>query len=182
MALSIEPLSAEKLQYLHTANQPFTVIGRLRLSLQDGVWEAREELREEPYLKQYPSFDGAPPEAYIKGDTHAAFLAFDNGACVGQLMLSRTRNRCVQIEDISVAQLRRGQGIGTRLIQKAFEWGEAKGLAALCVECQDNNILATRFLRNIGFEIGGVSTALYRHLGAPYDSESAVFWYLPIEP
>ena len=116
----------------------------------------------------------------MKGEAHAAFLAFDNGTCVGQLLLSRTWNNCVQIEDISVAQMRRGQGIGTRLVQKAFEWGEQKGLSAICVECQDNNVLAARFLQNIGFEIGGVSTALYRYLGPPYDSETAIFWYLPI--
>ena len=180
MALSIEPLSQETAHLLHRSNQPFSVVGRLRLSLTDGGWACTEEYFERPTQKQYPNFDGATAADYLAGGERAAFLAFDNGECVGQVLLSRGWNNCAVIEDLSVAQMRRGQGIGTRLVLKAYEWGAKMGLSALSAECQDNNLLAARFFRNMGFEIGGVNTHLYRYLGIPYEGECAVFWYMPI--
>lgn len=180
MALTIEPLTRENAHLLHSANQPFQVIGRLRFAMLDGEWRTREELFDRPVQKKYPNFDGATAEEYLSSPHRAAFLAFDNGECVGQVLLSRGWNHCAVIEDLSVAQLRRGQGIGTRLVQKAWEWGNAQGLSALSAECQDNNLLANRFFANMGFEIGGVNTQLYRYLGIPYEREIAVFWYLPI--
>ena len=180
MALSIEPLTRETAHLLHAANQPFSVIGRLRFAMLDGEWRTREELFDRPVQKKYPNFDGATAEDYLRGEGHAAFLAFDNGECVGQVLLSRGWNRVAVVEDLSVAQLRRGQGIGTRLVQKAWEWAAEMGLMALSAECQDNNLLANRFFANMGFEIGGVNTHLYRYLGIPYEREAAVFWYLPV--
>ena len=180
MALTIEPLAPETAHLLHRCNQPFSIVGRMHLSLTDGVWDYTEELLERPTQKQYPDFNGATAAEYLARGARAAFLAFDNGECVGQVLLSSGWNNCAVIEDLCVAQLRRGQGIGTRLVLKAYEWASQMGLSALSVECQDNNLLAARFLRNMGFEIGGVNTQLYRYLGIPYEEECAVFWYMPL--
>ena len=37
--------------------------------------------------------------------------------------------------------------------------------------------MASRFFAKNGFVIGGVDGALYKQIGPPYASETAVFWY-----
>ena len=96
---------------------------------------------------------------------------------VGQILIAKTWNDYAHIEDISVAEAYRGQGIGTMLLGKAETWAKTNNLNALSLECQDNNVLASRFYKKNGFVIGGVNTELYAMLGEPYASETAVFWY-----
>lgn len=112
---------------------------------------------------------------------HQNDLAYDDGECVGQILLAKTWNKYAHIENISVARAYRGQKIGSALLAKAEEWAKANRLDALSLECQDNNVLASRFYKKNGFCIGGVNTGLYSQLGEPYASETAVFWYKDIK-
>lgn len=162
---------------LHTANQPFDVIGKLRLRLADGKFEADELLYDTVTRKQYPNYDGATAEEYISDPKHAAFLAYRGAACVGQIHMAESWNGCVRIEGIGVAENARGCGIGSALLEQAVRWAREKGLPTLSAECQDNNLLASRFLRKHGFSIGGVDVDLYKNLGQPYEDETTIFWY-----
>ena len=175
--MKIEKLTLDNKHDLHTPNQPFDVIGCLELCFEKGKWSYCEVLSGTVTKKQYPDFDGALAEDYIKGNGRGAYLVYVEEKCVGQILLSKSWNKYAQIEDISVAQEYRGQGIGTALIKKAEEWAENNRLSALSAECQDNNILASRFLQKNGFMIGGVNTELYSALGEQYSTETAVFWY-----
>ena len=175
--INIIELTAAKIGDLHRANQPFEIIGRLNLTFNNGRWEHSEDLTCATAEKQYPNYDGATPSDYIGSQDRIAYLAYDDDRCAGQLLLAKTWNGYAHIEDISVAKTHRGQGVGTALLAKACEWAKANNLAALSVECQDNNLLASRFFIKHGFEIGGVNTQLYAMLGKPYSTETAVFWY-----
>ncbi len=103
------------------------------------------------------------------------FLAFSDTECVGQIVLRKDWNKYAYIEDICVAKLSRGQGIGASFIQKAVEWAKRSDLKGLALETQDNNLLACRFYAKCGFVIGAVNTMLYRNFD---NDEFAVFWYL----
>lgn len=173
----IEPLTKENAHCLHTANQPFDIVGNLELAFANGKWSAKEHLSDTVTQKQYPNYDGATADDYTGNLNRAAFFAFDSAECIGQILLSKTWNGYAHIEDISVARARRGKGVGKALLEKAETWAKEKGLPALSLECQDNNVLAARFCQKNGFFIGGVNTELYAPLGAPYASETAVFWY-----
>lgn len=174
----IKVLTKERLADLHTANQPFDIIGRLDITYKDGKWYSEEMLSDTVFKKQYPNYDGAEPSDYIDSNDRAAFLAYENGACVGQILIASAWNRYAHIEDISIARAWRGKGIGTSLMDAAVEWTKKKKLCGLSLECQNNNLLASRFYKKYGMHIGGVNTKLYRHMGKPYDKETAVFWYL----
>ena len=130
--------------------------------------------------KHYPNYDGATAEDYVTSPDRAAFLAYLDGECVGQILLATSWNKYVRMEDLSVAARVRGKGVGAALLERAKEWAREKGVEALSAECQDNNILAARFLKKHGFFIGGADAALYRNLGQPYEEETALFWYLPL--
>ncbi|MBR6556853.1 MAG: GNAT family N-acetyltransferase [Clostridia bacterium] len=173
----IKKLNTENISHLNIANQPFQIIGKLKLSYSGGVWYSEEVLSETVTEKQYPNYDGANAEDYISSADRIAYLAYDGDTCVGQILLAKTWNGYAHIEDISVAADYRGQGIGTTLLAKAEEWAKEQRFFALSLECQDNNVLASRFYKKNGFHIGGVNTDLYRMLGKPFADEVAVFWY-----
>lgn len=175
--ITIVELTAENRLDLHKANQPFDVIGRLCIKFENGVWSYAEEFSDSVKIKQYPSYDGADAEEYISSPDRIAYLAYDDGMCVGQILTAKAWNGYAHIEDISIAKDYRGRGIGTELLTKAEEWAKANRLFALSLECQDNNVLASRFYQKNGFAIGGINTKLYSMLGEPYASETAVFWY-----
>ncbi len=175
--MKIERITTENSSDINTSNDSFDIIGRLEIYFDDVKWDYSEIIFPKAVEKCYPDYDGAVAEDYIDADNRAAYLAYEDDRCVGQILLSRSWNRYAHIEDLSVARAYRGKGIGESLLNVADAWAKKKSLTGLSVECQDNNIPASRFLSKNGFEIGGVNTRLYAMLGEPYNSETAVFWY-----
>ena len=162
---------------LHCANQPFDVIGRLDIRFIDGEWVSNEVMFDIITRKQYPNYNGANASDYINSNDRQVYFAFNGSECVGQILLSKSWNGYAHIEDISVGEVFRCKGVGTLLLSKACDWAKENGLSALSLECQDNNVYASRFLIKNGFKIGGVNAELYAMLGEPYSNETAVFWY-----
>lgn len=175
--IEIVKISNENYTDLHKANQPFTIIGRLEITFTNGHFAYREQLSEIHTRKHYPDYDGATADDYIESNDRAAYFAYCDGNCVGQLLLAKTWNGYAHIEDISVAENYRGNGVGSALLNQAYQWAEEQQLSVFSIECQDNNIVASRFFQKNGFSIGGVNTELYKQLGKPYADETAVFWY-----
>ena len=178
--LYIVEINDENKFNLHCANQPFYIIGRLDICFNDGHFKSKEVLFGNSTRKQYPNYNGAGAEDYINSNNRMAYFAFSGSDCVGQILLAKNWNGYVHVEDLSVGEAFRRKGIGTMLLSKAYEWAKENNIDALSVECQDNNIYASRFFSKNGFEIGGVNTELYALLGEPYASETAVFWYKKI--
>ncbi len=174
----IQVLTAERLCDVHTANDPFPILGRLRLTYKEGVWTSEECLFESTTEKRYPIYDGALPADYLDSEDRILYLAYEANRCIGQILIARAWNRYAHIEDIAVTADHRGKGVGSELMSHARTWALSKGLRGLSLESQDNNLLASRFFHKQGMHIGGVNTSLYRHLGKPYEDETAVFWYL----
>ena len=179
--ITITEMTVENIFDLNKANQLFDIIGKLEIKFENGKWNYTEILSDSVKNKQYPNYDGATAEDYISSPYRIAYFAYNDGQCIGQILLSKTWNNYAHVEDISIAKDYRGQGIGTMLLAKAEEWAKANQLYAISLECQDNNILTSRFCEKNGFEIGGVNTRLYSMLGDPYASETAVFWYKNIK-
>ena len=175
--LKIVEMTTLNIGDINKANQPFNIIGRLQLSIENGKWNYNEIADEAVVRKQYPNYDGQTPDDYISSNERIVYLAYSEEKCVGQILLAKSWNGYIHIEDISVAEAFRGSGVGTMLLKKAYEYAKANGISALSIECQSNNVLASRFLIKNGFEIGGVNTRLYSMLGPLYESETAVFWY-----
>lgn len=173
--MEIVKMGRQNLADINKANQPFDVIGKIKLSFLHDVWTYTEQLYEQPYTKKYPD-DTLDYAAYIDNPDKAVFLACEGAACVGQIVLKRDWNLYAFIEDIGVARAARGKGIGTALIQTATEWARRASLKGLALETQDNNVLACRFYKKCGFVIGAVNTLLYQNFDN--HEELAVFWYL----
>lgn len=173
--MEIVPLSAENWQDINRANQPFDIIGRLKPAFSQGRWSCTEELFEKPAIKAYENDSEEFFAAHMGRPDKAVYLAYEDGVCVGQLVLRQDWNGYAFIEDICVAREARGRGIGSALVEKARKWAVDRKLSGLALETQDNNLLACRFYQRQGFQIGGVNTLFYRNFNNP---EIAIFWYL----
>jgi GNAT superfamily N-acetyltransferase len=69
-------------------------------------------------------------EEIIESPWHAIMLAADDDKIVGMAILTivfASIDKNVYLEDFVVDETMRGQGIGTQMWQKMFEWGRAKG-------------------------------------------------------
>ncbi len=178
--VTVAKMTDENKFNLNHANQPFNIIGRLDIHFNNGKFESGEVLFENISRKQYPNYNGADANDYINSNDRRVYFAFCGSECVGQILLAISWNGYAHVEDLSVSEAFRCQGVGALLLLKACEWAKEKGVSALSVECQDNNLYASRFLSKNGFEIGGVNAKLYAMLGEPYATETAVFWYKKI--
>ena len=174
--MRIEALRQEILGDIGRANEPFALIGRIVPALKDGVWSYTEELFEKPVMKLYPP-EEADWAAYLADPSRAAFLAYEEDRCIGQIVLRSDWNKYAFIEDLCVAAAVRRRGTGRALMDRAEQWAREKGLCGLALETQDNNLSACRFYAACGFAIGAVNTMLYRNFDKPYCEETAVFWY-----
>jgi len=178
--MRIEELNERRIIDMGRANEPFALVGRILPEFRDGVWSYREELFDEPVMKQYPSEEADYAE-YIGDPDRTAFLAYAGEECVGQIVLRADWNRYAFIEDICVAARARRRGTGSALIGRAEKWAREKGLCGLALETQDDNLSACRFYAACGFAIGAVNTMLYRNFDRPYCDETAIFWYKRFE-
>lgn len=176
--MKIVSLNPQNRRDINRPNQPFPLVGRLRPSFNHGKWSYTEELFPEASAKTYPNEENSFYDGCIDNPNRAAYLAYDAGEFIGQLVLRRAWNGYAFIEDICVAQNVRGRGVGSALIQTAKDWARANGLDSLALETQDTNLLACRFYIKQGFQIGGVNTLFYRNFSQPYCDEAAIFWYL----
>lgn len=176
----IVELTKDKIVDVNKANQVFLLIGEIIPRYENGTWSYLEKLFPEPKEKYYPD-DDEDWELYIENPDKAIFLDYENGRCVGQIILRRDWNHYAFIEDISVAAAFRGQGAGTELMNRAVEWAKEKELDGLALETQNNNLLACRFYKKFGMEIGSVNTMLYKNAPKPWCDEIAVFWYLKFD-
>lgn len=172
--MEIVEINRQNLVHINQPNQPFEIIGKIVPAFAGGRWTYTEEIYEQPEIKLYPD-DTLDYDSYINNPDKKIFLAFSDTECVGQIVLRKDWNKYAYIEDICVAKLSRGQGIGASLIQKAVEWAKRSDLKGMALETQDNNLLACRFYAKCGFVIGAVNTMLYRNFD---NDEFAVFWYL----
>lgn len=175
--MEIIEITKNRLPDINKANDPFEIIGKLIPSLLNGKWEYSEELFSQSYTKMYPA-DDCNYLDYINSSKKTIYLAYDNGDCIGQIILKKDWNQYAFIEDICVCKAYRGQHVGSALIQKAIEWAKEKNLCGLALETQDNNLLACRFYAKCGFTIGAVNTMLYKNFDKPWSDETAIFWYL----
>ncbi|MDP2183227.1 MAG: GNAT family N-acetyltransferase, partial [Actinomycetota bacterium] len=98
-------------------------------------------------------------KAYCEPLNSTMLLAEADGCVVGLLgLLGRMLPQEAHVGSlgISVERDHRGCGIGTRLIERLFEWAPQHGVRRIEVEAFANNPDAIRLYQRLGFEREGV--------------------------
>ncbi len=73
----------------------------------------------------------------------------------------------------------RGQGIGREMLNHIISWGRRRGLRAILLETQSNNVPACKFYLRMGFQLVGINTMFYTNQDMERD-EVALFWGFPL--
>lgn len=185
MSVTIEPLRAEHVAAAAGFDASFLVDSRLSLHARDGVI-GFEILPLTPYRKRYRTteaedlreyLDDAGPLDNADSDDRAGFVAIEQGAIIGRLLLSRSWNGYASIDDIAVDAGARRSGAGSALIERAVAWARQRNLPGVMLETQDNNVAACCFYERKGFVLGGFDNFHYAN-DAEVAHETALFWYL----
>ncbi len=84
------------------------------------------------------------------------FVLRDCGRVVGMANLLFTvstaeGSRVALLEDVIVRSEYRGRGLGQRLVEHAFAWAEAAGMARITLLADRDNAAALAFYRRLGF-------------------------------
>lgn len=128
-----------------------------------------------PYEKRYPD-DYFDVNEYMSSEHKDIYICYMDDGVAGQLVMRKNWNNYAYVEDIRVDRDFRRLGIGRKLLEKAVDWANGKGLAGVMLETQNNNAGACELYRKCGFKLGGVDRLLYKGLN-PETSEIALYWY-----
>jgi GNAT superfamily N-acetyltransferase len=153
-----------------------------------------EEAIEEPYLKDYDSYEDGPPSAWPRQfDMHnwGFLLAWDEPRAIGAppaggaMIVHNTRGvnmlegskTLAVLWDIRVHPDFRGGGLGSALLERAADWARQRGCRQLKIETQNVNVTACRFYASQGCELGVIHR--FGYAGVPrVADEVMLIWYL----
>lgn len=100
----------------------------------------------------------------------------DDGVCVGLAVYRRSWNRYMYLHDLKVNAAYRRLGIGRRLLEEGKKIAAAQGYSGIYTIGQDNNLIACLFYINVGFQIGGLDTFVYK--GTLQEGKRDIIFYL----
>lgn len=173
MSFEIVTMTRDNMNLMPNHDQPYEVIGRMRLLLNDGEWSYEPVYLDTPWEKTFPQ-EEMELDKYLDDPRKTVLMALDGGQYAGAVRLRCDWNLYGFIDDIGIDPAFRRKGAGRALMEAAEQWAKAQHMQGLALEAQDINLHAARFYERCGFEIGGVNTMLYENFGL---KEIAVFWY-----
>ncbi|MBI5930101.1 MAG: GNAT family N-acetyltransferase [Chloroflexi bacterium] len=189
---SIRPMLPEDIELLADIRPGFITdtilkIERLGQGLEQG-WRLVETKLATPYEKG-AGYDFTPEERQNIAERLAqnntlmeVAVEKNTGKIVGVLDVEEELWRnTVWIWNIMLDVDARGQGIGREMIQHTISWGRRRGLRAILLETQTNNVPACKFYLRMGFQLAGINTAFYTNQDMERD-EIALFWVFPLRP
>lgn len=144
------------------------------------TWRLVERPLDPPFISvdyNIDEQDQAEIAQRLKENDGLYLVAEHQGRLVALLDLEREAWRDTgMIWNIVVDRAYRRQGLGARLIQRAIAWGRRRGLRALALETQTNNLPACRFYQKMGFQLCGLDDHFYSNRDIEL-KEVALFWY-----
>ena len=106
------------------------------------------------------------PETLVTrwGDFNAVFVGCIDEAPVSYLSVSTIfSENLVWIKDLVVAQIYRRQGIATRMIQHAQQWGKDRNIKRISAEMSSKNYPAISLVKNLKFNFTGYNDNYFKN-------------------
>ena len=176
--MEIRKITRENAADLLLHNEPFEMPGRFVPELHDGVWSYRVERFETVRTMVFPEESYDFETVSREG---AAFGAYEDGKCIGLIILKDAFWGHMYVHDLKVSRAARGTGAGRALVEAALAEAEARGYRGLYLQAQDDNLNACLFYLKVGFQIGGFDNLVYK--GTSQEGKADVFFYkaVPID-
>lgn len=173
--MEIRRITRENAGALRLKNDPFAMPGRFVPSLREGQWNYGVILYETPESMAFPDENYDLEKIDQNG---CALAAYENGNCVGLIILEDRFWKYMHVFDLKVSASARGKGVGRALIRSAGDEARHRGYRGLYLEAQDTNLNACLFYRNVGFVIGGFDN--HRYDGTSQADKADVIFYLDL--
>lgn len=191
MTIAVAEISTDRLAEYQRVPSAFTVETVLNIELIEGGLGGFR-LHEEPvtpYLKDYDAPGETPLDWPRRFDVrHWGFLlATDGKLAVGGAAVAFNTAGVDMLEgrpdlsvlwDIRVDPVRRGQGIGRLLFDRAVEWSRRRACTRMKIETQNVNVPACRFYRSMGCTLGSIHR--YGYSDPRVEHEAMLLWYLDL--
>lgn len=171
--MEIRRITQENAGDLRLKNEPFAMPGRFVPSLREGRWNYAVVPYENPESMVFPDENYDLEKIDREG---CALAAYENGACVGLIVLEDQFWKYMHVYDLKVSAAARGRGVGRALIRGALEEAGRRNYRGLYLEAQDNNLNACLFYLGVGFAIGGFDNHLYT--GTSQEGKADITFYL----
>ena len=166
----------------------FTVRSRyvpVPVECEDRRWRLVEQSVHPPWVKDYD--DGESPTRWLRWDTSnwRIFLASTGSGVVGRAVLAfdtpgaeflEGRNDIAALWDLRVAPEWRGEGVGSRLFERAVNYARESGCVELKIETQDINVVACNFYAKQGCRLTDVISDAYPE----HPDEVQLIWRLEL--
>lgn len=143
-----------------------------------------------PYVKDYDGLEPGGPANWARRfdvSNWGLFQAADAGRAVGgavvafrcpQVHMLAGRNDLALLWDLRVHPSRRGEGIGTALLDHAADWARARGCTQLKIETQNVNVPACRFYAARGCCLAAIDRHAYADPRVAH--ETMLIWLLDL--
>ncbi|MCD9140715.1 GNAT family N-acetyltransferase [Streptomyces albireticuli] len=159
---------------IEALDNSFTTGAVLEVTATEEGFRVRAVPVDPPLRKVYPDEEELGEDAEAR-----AFVAYDAGGLCGAVTFAHSAwNSRLLISDVRVAPHRRGQGVGSALMDLALDEGRELGARTAWLEVTSVNAPAVRAYRGMGFALCGLDTTLYT--GTASEGEIALFMSRPL--
>ena len=170
--IAVRQIFADHINDVNIPNEPFSLWGKMILSLHNGKWSYETALFSEVTEMCFPDFP------YDVEDGGFYFGAYDGDACIGVAVLRKQMFKYLYLEDLKVNKKYRRKGIGEMLITACMEKANEEGMQGVYTIAQDNNLSACQFYLKQGFQVGGFDNRSYR--GTSQEEKADIYFYRDI--
>ncbi|UQI47139.1 GNAT family N-acetyltransferase [Streptomyces sp. HU2014] len=176
--MAYRPALPRDFEDIEALDNSFTTGSVLEVTATEEGFRLRAVPVDPPLRKVYPAEDEGVEG--LGGDDEArAVVAYDAGGLCGAVTFAHSAwNRRLLISDVRVAPHRRGQGVGSALMERALGQGRELGARTAWLEVTNVNAPAVRAYRRMGFALCGLDTTLYT--GTASEGEIALFMSRPL--
>src|ERR1700726_3615388 len=139
------------------------------------AFELKETAVEPPLYKDYCKYENSLEDVEAKlGKIAGGYVAFADDQVAGVVLLNVEEWRLVaRIEDLIVGRQFRRYGIGSLLLNCAFDWARKHGCWAILLETQNVNYPAIQFYLRNGLKVWSIHRHFYPP--GPVEHEVAIF-------
>ena len=170
--IEIKFIDKENASDINIKNEAFRLFGRMIPSYQGRKWsfsvKKDDELGWDIFPDENYDFEEMSKDCIFIG-------AYDGNTCIGLAILQKQLYKYLYLYDLKVNSQYRGKHIGTKILEKAYEYAKQMGYRGIWTVGQDNNLGACLFYISNGFRIGGLNTEVYN--GTKLDGNSDIYFY-----
>ncbi len=107
-------------------------------------------------IEAYNNLNNGYEEGYLDNfyldDNNVIFVAEDNGQVIGFISINNYKDKgYIYLDDYSVSEKYRGKGIGSKLMNMAFEFALEQGVEEVITHVVSANKESIKFYKNKGF-------------------------------